>query len=204
MISQLEGTLLYRGLDHVVLSVGGVGFHVIVSLPTLATLTEVGGKARLFTQLHVREDALTLFGFATEDERTAFELCLSVQGVGPKVGMAILSTLEPLQLAAAVRSGDHARLQRVPGVGKKTAERLALELRDKLDKAGLFGGGSAASAKSATPQSSRAQAIASALGNLGYRPNEATVAAERVLAEAGTSNPPLDQLVRQALRLLAE
>ncbi len=116
MIAQLEGTLLYRGLDHIVVSVGGVGFHVIVSLHTLATLTETGKTVRLFTQLHVREDALTLFGFANEDERTAFELCLSVQGVGPKVAMAILSTLEPHALAAAVRQGDHARLQRVPGV----------------------------------------------------------------------------------------
>lgn len=205
MIAQLEGTLLYRGLDHIVVSVGGVGFHVIVSLHTLATLTETGKTVRLFTQLHVREDALTLFGFANEDERTAFELCLSVQGVGPKVAMAILSTLEPHALAAAVRQGDHARLQRVPGVGKKTAERLALELRDKFDKAGLYGAPStSATGTKPAPKGSQAQAIASALGNLGYKQSEAVTAAERVLGESDAATVPLDQLVRRALRLLAE
>ena len=206
MIAQLEGTLLHRGLDHVVVNVGGVGFRVIVSLPTLSTLSEVGKPVRLFTQLHVREDALTLFGFATEDERTAFELCLSVQGVGPKVAMAILSTLEPHALAAAVRQGDHARLQRVPGVGKKTAERLALELRDKFDKAGLYGGATGSGVVRSSPPSTQAQAIASALGNLGYKQAEATTAAERVLAEAAAEGQAvaLDLLVRRALRLLAE
>src|SRR4029077_16578960 len=93
----------------------------------------------LHTHLQVREDALTLFGFATVEERTAFELCISVQQVGPKLAMSILSALDAGELAQAVRAGDHARLRRIPGVGQKTAERLVLELRNKLDKAALAG-----------------------------------------------------------------
>jgi Holliday junction DNA helicase RuvA len=199
VIASLDGVVKERGLDHVVVDVGGVGLRLSVSLNTLGQLPQVGGRAQLLTHLQVREDALTLYGFVSAEERTAFELCLSVQQVGPKLAMSILSTLDPGELAQAVRSGDHARLRRIPGVGQKTAERLALELRDKLDKAGL----SAARASStARPPGKLAGHVSSALVNLGYRAGEA----ERAAAEAEQADPAgtVEQLLKRALRALAE
>jgi Holliday junction DNA helicase RuvA len=147
----------------------------------------------------VREDALTLYGFASERERTAFELCLSVQQVGPKLAMSILSTLTPDELAQAVVAEDQARLQRIPGVGKKTAERLLLELRDKVDKAGL------ASSVRATPAARPAvepTVVVSALVNLGYRPAEAARAVDEVTAAHPAGTVP--ELIKKALKALAE
>jgi Holliday junction DNA helicase RuvA len=200
MIAQVRGTLIDKGADHVVVEVGGIGYRVTVSLQTLAALPSTGEAARLLTHLQVREDALTLFGFASDEERAAFELCISVQQVGPKLAMSILSILTPQELAAAVARGDHARLQRIPGVGKKTAERLVLELRDKLERAGLSR--RAAAPAPVAPPSSQAAAVASALVNLGYRPAEA----ERAAAEAAEAVPgaQMAELVKKALRRLAE
>lgn len=200
MISQLTGTLLEKGYDHVVVEVGGVGFRVTVSLQTLAELPVTGERAMLLTYLQVREDALTLFGFASSEERTAFELCTSVQGIGPKMAMSILSNLAPAELAQAIKAEDVPRLKRVPGVGGKTAERMVLELRDKLDKAGIHAKGAPAGAKK--PESERAGQVASALINLGYKPAEATRAAESVSGES--ANLPVAELVKRALRALAE
>jgi holliday junction DNA helicase RuvA len=200
MIAQLRGTLVDKGIDSVILDVGGVGFRVAVSLNTLATLPPVGQTAMLYTQLAVRinaEDVLLLLGFATTDERHAFELCTSVQGIGPKLALSILSTLDARQLAAAVRGGDHQRLTRIPGIGKKTAERLVLELRDKFGEAS-----DAAGTTTAGKRAGGTQAVVSALTNLGYKPNEA----ERAADEAGKAHPgaPVEQLLKAALRLLAE
>jgi Holliday junction DNA helicase RuvA len=197
MIARLRGTLVDKGIDHVILDVGGVGFRVTVSLNTLAALPMVGQPAELHTELLVREDALTLVGFAGADERVAFELCTSVQGIGPKLAMSILSTLEPALLAEAVRSGDVARLVRIPGVGKKTAERLVLELRDKFDKTAM-----AARASATARPSGGAQPVVSALTNLGYKPSEA----ERAAADAAAELPgaPVEQILKRALRSLAE
>jgi Holliday junction DNA helicase RuvA len=198
VIASLEGTLSERGIDHVVMVVGGVGLKVAVSLQTLAALPDAGHRAHLLTHLQVREDALTLYGFHTAEERIAFELCLSVQQVGPKLAMSILSTLEAGELARTVQAGDHARLRRIPGVGQKTAERLVLELRDKFEKAGI-GGRPAASER---PQKKVSSAVVSALSNLGYRPGEA----ERAAAEAEAAEPggSVEQLLKRALRALAE
>jgi Holliday junction DNA helicase RuvA len=199
MIAQLRGTIVDKGIDSVILDVGGVGFRVSVSLNTLATLPTVGHTAQLYTHLAVRinaEEVLLLVGFASVEERTAFDLCTSVQGIGPKLALSILSTLEPRQLAQAVRGGDHGRLTRIPGIGKKTAERLVLELRDKFGEAG-----SDATA-AAVKRAGGTQAVVSALTNLGYKPNEA----ERATDEAGKAHPgaPVEQLLKAALRLLAE
>jgi Holliday junction DNA helicase RuvA len=199
MIAQLRGTLVDKGIDSVVLDVGGVGFRVSVSLNTLATLPTVGNTAHLYTHLAVRinaEDVLLHVGFATVEERTAFDLCTSVQGIGPKLALSILSTLEPHQLAAAVRAGDHARLTRIPGIGKKTAERLVLELRDK------FGEATTGATATTMKRAGGTQAVVSALTNLGYKPGEA----ERAADEAGKAHPgaPVEQLLKAALRLLAE
>ncbi len=198
MIAQVRGTLLEKGYDHVVVDVGGVGLRVTVSLSTLAALRETGQEARLLTYLQVREDALTLFGFATAEERLAFEQCISVQQVGPKLAMSILSTLSPSELASAIRAEDVARLRKIPGVGNKTAERLVLELRDKMDKRVV----PLKPAGSPAPNSTSAQ-VASALQNLGYKPAEAERAAESAAAGAGTSVSVAD-LVKKALRALAE
>jgi Holliday junction DNA helicase RuvA len=197
VIAQLCGALAQKAIDHVVIDVGGVGFHVIVSLQTLASLPQPGERVTLLTYLAVREDALTLYGFFDAAEREAFELCLSVQGIGPKLAMSILSTYTPSELAAAVRGGDVARLQRIPGIGKKTAERIALELRDKFDRVAL------PARAAAGPMSSAATAqVVSALTNLGYRPHEV----ERVVDEIAARSPgtPVPELIKKALRALAE
>jgi Holliday junction DNA helicase RuvA len=195
----LTGSLVEKGADHVILDVNGVGYRVNVSLQTLAELPPAGGSARLLTHLAVREDALTLFGFASAEERQAFELCTSVQGIGPKIAMAILSQLAPSELAEAVRLEDVARLRRVPGVGGKTAERIVLELRDKIDKSGI----GPRVVKPAVAKSGALQVqVASALVNLGYKPAEADRAAESAVG-AGPPGAVAD-LVKRALRALAE
>lgn len=194
MIGMLRGTLAEKGLDRVLLDVGGVGYEVAISMTTLQALPQAGHEVTLRTYLHVREDALQLFGFYSDEERRAFELCISVSGIGPKLALATLSGMDPGTLADAVRRGDVTRLCRIPGIGKKTAERMVLELRDK------FG----APATTATPQSKMggAQAVSSALVNLGYKP----AAAERAAAEAGKAHPgaAVAELVKAALRILAE
>jgi holliday junction DNA helicase RuvA len=200
MIAKLSGTLADKGLDAVVVDVGGVGYLVSVSLQTLQALPPQGQPVALLTYLQVREDALQLFGFATAEERHAFELCISVSGVGPKLALATLSGLEPDALAEAITRGDVARLQRIPGIGKKTAERLVMELRDKFGPARGSGRGAAAGAIRATGLAGPAGDVAAALQRLGYRPQDAEKAAEAALAqEPGAA---LDVLLRKALRSL--
>ena len=194
MISHLKGTLADKGIDHVVVDVGGVGLRVTVSLQTLAELPPVGGPVQLLTQMIVREDALTLYGFLTAEERSAFELCLTVQQVGPKLAMSILSSLTPPELALAVANEDVARLQRVPGVGKKTAERLALELRDKFERP--------ARAAASVARAPLSGPVLSALVNLGYKPAEAERAVDEVVAAYPAA--PVPELIKRALRALAE
>ncbi len=135
MIASLSGTVLKIAADHVVLGVGGVGLRVFVPRPVLEDAGGVGRSLRLHTHLVVREDALMLFGFSSEEDLQLFELLLGVSGVGPKVALSILSTLSPELLQSAVLREEPAVLQRVPGIGKKTAERLMFQLRDRLDVA---------------------------------------------------------------------
>jgi Holliday junction DNA helicase RuvA len=199
MIAHLRGVIAEKSFDRVVVDVGGVGYLVTVSLQTLAELPAVGGEVTLRTYLQVREDAHLLFGFATEAERRAFELCLSVSGIGPKLAMAMLSSLRPEELAAAIAAGDVAKLSRTPGVGKKTAERVVVELRDKFEKLGLAR--AASGGERERPRATGvAQAVASALVNLGYRPAEAERAAEE--AAKGLGGAPLEVVLREALRNL--
>jgi Holliday junction DNA helicase RuvA len=193
VISHLRGTLADKGIDHVVVDVGGVGLRVTVSLQTLGELPAVGGPVQLLTQMIVREDALTLYGFLTAEERSAFELCMTVQQVGPKLAMSILSTLNPQELAHAVATEDVARLQRIPGVGKKTAERLALELRDKFDKP---------KSTVVSVKAPHSGPVLSALVNLGYKPAEAERAVDQVVAAHPSA--PVPELIKRALRALAE
>jgi holliday junction DNA helicase RuvA len=169
----------------------------VVSMQTLAELPEVGQPVVLKTFLQVREDAHLLFGFATDEERRAFELCISVSGVGPKLALALLSAMRPEVLAEAVSSGDITRLQRTPGIGKKTAERVVVELRDRFEKLGLVRPGGAPPRAKPTGM---AATVVSALVNLGYRAPEA----ERAAAEASKTHPdaPLEVLLKEALRTL--
>lgn len=132
MIALVSGEVAVRRGDHVVVSCGGVGYRLGVSAETLSHVPRIGEPVTLFTYLIVREDALTLMGFATEEERDLFLLLIGVQGVGPKMALAVLSGGPPRELLAAVASGDTARLVAVPGIGKRTAERIIVELKTKI------------------------------------------------------------------------
>jgi Holliday junction DNA helicase RuvA len=132
MIALLEGTVAVRRADHVVVSCQGVGYRLAVSAETLRHVPRVGRAATLFTHLIVRDDALLLYGFATEEERDLFLLLIGVQSVGPKMALAVLSGGPPRELLSAVAAGDTARLQAAPGIGKRTAERIVVELREKV------------------------------------------------------------------------
>ena len=132
MIALLEGTVAVRRADHVVVSCGGVGYRLAVSAETLRHVPRVGERAVLHSHLIVRDDALLLYGFASEEERELFLLLIGVQGVGPKMALAVLSGGPPRELLGAVANGDVARLQAVPGIGKRTAERIVVELREKV------------------------------------------------------------------------
>jgi Holliday junction DNA helicase RuvA len=201
VIAQLRGTVVEKGIDYVILDVGGLGFRVTVSLNTLATLPATGATAQLHTHLVVRvnaEEVLLLVGFATAEERAAFDLLTSVQGIGPKLAMAVLSTLDADELGRAVRAGDHARLVRIPGIGKKTAERLVLELRDKF----VAGPGAHAAGVATGKRGAGTPAVVSALTNLGYKPAEAERAADK--AAAAHPGAGVADLVKAALRILAE
>lgn len=199
MIAQLRGALVEKSFDRVVIDVGGVGYAVIVSLQTLAELPQPGPEVALKTHLHIRDDAHVLYGFATDLERRVFELCIGVSGIGPKLAMAMLSGMRAEALVEAIRRGDVARLTRTPGVGKRTAERVVLELRDKVDKLGLRTG-TAPGPGPAQPLDGVAATVASALVNLGYRAPEAERAAKE--AARGREAQPLEAIVREALRAL--
>ena len=135
MIALIQGEVAVRRGDHVVVSCGGVGYRLAVSAETLRHVPRVGESTTLFSHLIVRDDALLLYGFATEEERDLFLLLLGVQSVGPKMALAVLSGGPPRELLTAVASGDTARLQAVPGIGKRTAERIVVELREKVGPA---------------------------------------------------------------------
>src|SRR6266540_1449313 len=137
MIASIRGSLLFIGVDHAVVETGGVGFLIYAPRNVLGALGEIGSEVRLYTHLHIREDLLALYGFASTDQRHLFETLLTVSGIGPKVALSLLSSAPADELRVTIAGGDTTRLARVPGIGKKTAERLVLELRGKLDIKGL-------------------------------------------------------------------
>ena len=175
-----------------VVDVGGVGYHVYVSTQTLAALPAEGAEVDLFTVTHVREDALQLFGFADPGERALFQLLQTVSGIGPRLALNILSGMAAAELREAIRRRDLVRLTRIPGVGKKTAERMSVELADKL---ALLPQAPPARRDGAT-HGVAAQAV-SALVNLGFRPPEAEGAVETAMSAGRTA---LEDVVREALR----
>ncbi|HEU0098631.1 MAG TPA: Holliday junction branch migration protein RuvA [Allosphingosinicella sp.] len=197
MIARLRGLLEGFAADHAVVDVGGVGYLVFASTRTLASLGPVGGEVVLHTVMQVAQDDIRLIGFASGDERDWFRLLTSVQGVGARVALAILSTLPGDDLHRAVAGGDSAMIARSPGVGPKLAQRIVHELKDKVGSLAL--GPAAASAPA--PGSAAADAV-SALLNLGFRPGEAAAAVGRAEAELGPG-ATLDALVRAALKKAA-
>jgi len=194
MIARLTGILAETAADHAVVDVGGVGYLVQASTRTLSAIGPVGGSVMLCTELHVREDAMTLFAFGSAAERDWFRLLTGVQGVGGRVALAILSVLSSEELHKAVASGDKAMVARAQGVGPKLAERIVRELKDK---AGGLVLGSAALA--AAPVGGAAQDAVSALTNLGFRPADASAAVAAASDELG-DGASLDALVRLALK----
>ena len=193
MIARLTGVLAETAADHAVVDVGGVGYLVQASARTLAALGQTGGQVMLFTEMQVREDAITLFAFGSAGERDWFRLLTSVQGVGGRVALAILSVLAPDEITRAVAAGDKAMVARANGVGPKLAQRIVMELKDKVGGIALGPGAAAA------PKGSFAQDAVSALANLGFRPAEASTAVAAAAEELG-DGAGLDALVRLALR----
>ena len=198
MIAKLRGLLDSFAADHAVVDVNGVGYLVFASTRTLASLGPVGGEIVLHTVMQVSDDDIRLIGFASGDERDWFRLLISVQGVGARVALAILSTLDPAELAAAVSRGDKAMVARANGVGPKLAARIVNELAGKLGSPAL-----AATAGSPAPREGAAHDALSALANLGFRPAEASAAVAAALDDLGPA-ATLDALVRLALRKAAK
>ena len=198
MIARLTGTLAETAADHAVIDVQGIGYQVQASSRTLDALGSIGGDIMILTELQVREDGWTLFGFGSPGEREAFRHLTSVQGVGGRVALAILSVLDPAELAAAVSRGDKAMVSRANGVGPKLAQRIVNELAGKLGSPALAG-----AAGSPAPRGGVSADALSALANLGFKPGEASAAVAAAHDELGP-DASLDALVRLALRKAAK
>ena len=197
MIARLRGTLADFGADNAVIDVAGIGYLVAASSRTLAALGAIGEEVVLHTEMLVAEDSIRLVGFTTAAERDWFRLLTSVQGVGARVALGILSALTIDEIHRAVASGDHAMVARAQGVGPKLAQRIVNELKDKAGGITLAGGGAAA------PSGGNAHDAVSALANLGFRPSEAAAAVAKAEAEVGPE-ATLDLLVRTALKKAAK
>jgi Holliday junction DNA helicase RuvA len=196
MIGLIKGTLLRKEPPALLVDVNGVGYELEAPMTTFYELPPVGQAVTLHTHMVVREDAHLLYGFARESQRRVFRELLKVTGVGPRIGLAVLSGLTEDELARAIAGEDIARLSRVPGIGKKTAERLVIELRDKLAVAPEPE--AAASAAPVAPADPSAEAV-SALIALGYKPNEASRAVRAVPAKGLSA----EEIIRQALKGMA-
>jgi len=194
MIAHLRGRLIAKRPNQAVVEVAGVGYDVTITIPTFSDLPAAGSEVALHIYTHVREDAIALFGFLRAEEKQLFEKLIQVSGIGPKLAITILSGMPAAEMVSAIRAGDIARLTRIPGIGKKTAERMVLELRDKLE-----GFGESPPAKLVTPVE---EDVLSALVNLGYQ----RVAAERALAAAAGNGQTtsFDVLFRDALSTLSK
>jgi len=198
VIAHLRGTILEKQPNRVVVDVGGVGYDVAVPLSTFYGLADPGGQVALRVHTHVREDAITLFGFATPLELDLFERLIGISGIGPKVGLAVLSGIEPPELIGAIERGDLARLTAIPGVGRKTSERIVLELKDRLPKA--------TSAPLAAGQGDAPvlrDDLVSALINLGYHRPLAEKAVDAAFTAVGR-DAGFEHTLKRALRELAK
>jgi holliday junction DNA helicase RuvA len=199
MISHLRGHLLEKQPNRVIVDVNGVGYDVHVPLSTFYVLAEPGGEIALRVHTHVREDALVLYGFATVLELQLFERLISISGIGPKLGLAVLSGIEPNELVSAIRTANVGRLTGIPGIGKKTAERIGMELKDKM--ASFLSAEVTASPVDATSETLRIDVL-SALMNLGYHRPLAERAVDAALKD-GTGTA-FEGILKHALRELAK
>jgi Holliday junction DNA helicase RuvA len=199
MIASVRGSVLHIGLDRTVVEVGGVGM-LVHTTPGTASSLHRGREAMLSTTLVVREDSLTLYGFANDDERDVFELVQTVSGVGPRLALAMLSVMPPDRLRAAISGSDIAALTKVPGIGKKGAERMVLELRDKIGMPSAQAGAAAAAPVAGVGGAWREQ-VSEALVGLGWTGKQAEDAVARVADGAGTE-PNVSDMLRAALREL--
>jgi len=192
MIAHLRGRLIAKHPNQAIVETGGVGYDINISVPTFSDLPGVGGEVALHIHTHVREDSIALYGFLRPAEKQLFEKLIGVSGIGPKLAITILSGMAADEMVAAIRGNDIARLTRIPGIGKKTAERLVLELRDRLPVA-IAGETAAAPAMSAVEED-----VLSALMNLGYQ----RAAAEKALSTAAKG--PFEVMFRHALGVLSK
>jgi len=191
MIATLEGILEYRGNDSIIISVGGIGFRVYVPGSTLSQLGAVKGRVFLYTHLHVREDNISLSGFASSEELALFKNLISVSGIGSKLALALLSAFNPEQLVVAITSGDIDLLSQAPGIGKKMASRLVVELKGKLEKEWK---------EVALPLASESADVIAALTGLGYSLAEATKAISKIPDSEELS---LEEKIKMALQQMA-
>ena len=194
MIAHLRGKLISKHPNQAIVEAGGVGYDVTITVPTFSDLPALGSEVALHVHTHVREDAIALFGFLRADEKQLFEKLITVSGIGPKLAITILSGMATADMVGAIRGNDFARLTRIPGIGKKTAERMCVELRDKLD---AFGAPQPVAAVSAVEED-----VISALTNLGYQRALAEKAVERAVTAAGRDN--FDAIFRAALGSLSK
>ncbi len=196
MISYLQGKLVHKSPTELVIDVNGVGYQVSIPLSTFEKLENAGGVVKILTYMHVREDLMQLYGFATESERELFKLLMSVSGIGPKMAQGILSGLNTEELKRSILDGNIAALTSISGVGRKTAERLIIELRDKLGKTDTLD-----SSVISTSKQLKARAEAAvALMSLGFTKQSAEKALIAVMSETTDKDLPVEEIVRHALK----
>ncbi|MBW2559795.1 MAG: Holliday junction branch migration protein RuvA [Deltaproteobacteria bacterium] len=196
MIASLKGVLSHKSTNHIIVDVHGVGYGVVVPLGTFYQLPDTGGPIHLVIHTHVAQDAVKLFGFLDHRERDLFRLLISISGIGPRLAINILSGISPEDLSGAISGGDLARLVGIPGVGKKTAERMIFELKDKITT--VTSGGAPAGASGAAVKDD----ALSALINLGYKNNVAKDAVDKVYTEKG-EGVTLEVLLPESLKILS-
>jgi len=195
MIALITGTLKRKAADYLIVDVSGVGYQVQVPLSTLCGVPEPGGEVTLHIHTHLREDALSLFGFLTPSEKDMFLLLMSVSGIGPKLALAVLSSLPVNELCGALQSSDDSKLCAIPGIGRKTAARMVLELKDKIARLSMDVPGAA-------PSALGQEDVVSALVNLGYKRSQAEDAVRKV--REGRPGMTLEQLIRETLSILVK
>ena len=196
MIAHLRGKLLAKHPNQAIVETGGVGYDVTISVPTFSDLPAAGAEVALHIHTHVREDLIALYGFLRPSEKLLFEKLITVSGIGPKLAITILSGMAADEMVGSIRNNDVARLTRIPGIGKKTAERMVLELRDKLPAPGP------SALPAATPMSATEEDVLSALVNLGYQRAGAEKALATVVKGGGAAS--FDAMFRGALGVLSK
>lgn len=202
MIARISGLLLYKSPTHVIVDAHGIGYRVFVPLTTFYELPETGQQVTLNIHTHVKQDAINLFGFDTQEAKDIFQLLISVSGIGPKLAMNILSGIPAGELLRAVSQGNRSRLVSIPGVGKKMAERLILELKDRFVKLSFPEDADKTGAGMTQAELLQEDAL-SALVNLGYKQDTARVALDRAMRDAAAADASLDIVLKKTLQLLA-